>query len=117
VGGPAQPDYLNTVIAVETALEPEALLEALVAIENRLGRTREVRWGPRTVDLDVLLYGDRVIETPALTVPHPRMAERLFVLGPLAALAPEAVHPVSLKPVRQLYKECKARCCRQDSGT
>jgi len=117
VGGPSQPDYLNTAIAVETAFEPEALLAALAAVEDALGRTRAERWGPRTVDLDILLYGDRVIETPALTVPHPRMAERLFVLEPLAALAPGAVHPVLLKPIRQLFEECKARCCRQDSGT
>ncbi len=105
VGGPpGQAPYLNTVAAVETELEPEALLAACLAIEQALGRARgsETRWGPRTLDLDLLLYGEAVIESPALTVPHPRLHERRFVLEPLAAIAPEARHPVLQQTVREL---------------
>jgi 2-amino-4-hydroxy-6-hydroxymethyldihydropteridine diphosphokinase len=109
VGGPAQPRYLNTVLAVETALSAGDLLAALGAIENRLGRVRTVRDGPRTIDLDILLYGDAVIDTPSLTVPHPRMTERAFVLDPLAVLAPDAVHPVLLKSIAELREERNAR--------
>jgi 2-amino-4-hydroxy-6-hydroxymethyldihydropteridine diphosphokinase len=89
--GPAgQPDYVNAVAAITTGLSAQALLEALQALENRHGRVRtDVRWGPRTLDLDLLLYGDAVIDTPRLQVPHPRMAERAFVLVPLAEIAPD----------------------------
>ena len=96
LGGPAgQPAYLNGALELETDLEPQALLEALLAIEDRLGRRREVRWGPRTVDLDLLLYEDRIIAEERLEVPHPRMRERPFVLEPLAEIAPRAVDPVT----------------------
>lgn len=94
VGGPPQPDYLNGVVEVETDLDARALLDLLLAIERRFGRERRERWGPRTLDLDLLLYGDRVIEEPGLSVPHPRMAERAFVLAPLCELTPEGRHPV-----------------------
>lgn len=83
-----QPDFVNAAACVETALEPRELLDALLAIETRAGRVRGVRNGPRTLDLDLLLYGDRVIATPDLTVPHPRLHERAFVLLPLADIAP-----------------------------
>ncbi len=86
--GPAQPDYVNAVAALDTELEPLVLLDALQAIENAQGRTRELRWGPRTLDLDLLLYGDRRIDLPRLHVPHPGLAQRAFVLLPLAELAP-----------------------------
>jgi len=96
VGGPSgQPSYLNGALELETDLEPRALLAALLAIEDRLGRQRAVRWGPRTVDLDLLLYGDRIIAEERLEVPHPRMRERRFVLEPLAEIAPEVVDPVT----------------------
>ena len=96
VGGPpGQGPFLNAAAVVETDLDPIALLGRLQAIEARFGRVREVRWGPRTLDLDLLLYGDQVIATPTLQVPHPRMAERRFVLAPLAEIAPEAVDPRS----------------------
>lgn len=101
VGGPPQPDYLNTVVAVETALEPEALLAGLRAIEDGLGRVRDERWGPRTVDLDILLFGDRTLDSPSLSVPHPRMTERRFVLEPLAELAPDRIPPGCARTVRQ----------------
>jgi 2-amino-4-hydroxy-6-hydroxymethyldihydropteridine diphosphokinase len=88
--GPAgQPDYINAVAALETTLTPLELLDGLQAIEKRHGRKRgAVRWGPRTLDLDLLLYGDAVIDEPRLTVPHPEMAQRGFVLRPLADIAP-----------------------------
>lgn len=97
LGGPAdQPGYLNGVVEIDTTLAPTELLEALQAIENALGRHRaaEQRWGPRTCDLDILLMGDTVLATGALTIPHPRMCERAFVLAPLAEIAPGAAHPV-----------------------
>ncbi|WP_353252568.1 2-amino-4-hydroxy-6-hydroxymethyldihydropteridine diphosphokinase [Salinisphaera sp. PC39] len=92
--GPAdQPDFCNAVTAIDTGLEPPALLDALQAIEAAAGRVRTRRWGPRTLDLDILLYGERRIAEPRLTVPHPRLHERAFVLVPLAALAPDAYVP------------------------
>lgn len=88
--GPAdQPDYINAVAALTTALTPEALLDGLQSLENRHGRLRTgERWGPRTLDLDLLLYADRRLDTVRLQLPHPRMAERAFVLVPLAEIAP-----------------------------
>jgi len=84
-----QPRFLNAVAEVETSLEPRAFLERLLEIERSLGRTRDgPRWGPRTIDLDLLVYGDAVVNEPGLTVPHPRLHERAFVLEPLAELAP-----------------------------
>ncbi len=88
--GPAgQPDYVNAVALLETRLAPLALLDALQAIEQRHGRLRRQRWGPRTLDLDLLLYGDAVIASSRLTVPHPGLHERSFVLTPLAEIAPK----------------------------
>jgi 2-amino-4-hydroxy-6-hydroxymethyldihydropteridine diphosphokinase len=86
VGGPEQGDYLNAVVEISTELEPHALLEVLQRIENELGRARAERFGPRTIDLDLLLYGDEEIDDPDLTVPHPRMRERAFVVVPLVEL-------------------------------
>ena len=84
-----QPKFLNAVAEVETDLGPRQLLDRLLEIERQLGRVREgPRYGPRTIDLDLLLYGDEVVEEPGLSVPHPRLAERLFVLEPLAELDP-----------------------------
>jgi len=93
VGVVAQLDFVNAVAEVETALTARALLEALLAEERRFGRTREFPNAPRTLDLDLLLYGDRVIAEPGLVVPHPRMHERAFVLAPLAEIAPEIAIP------------------------
>jgi 2-amino-4-hydroxy-6-hydroxymethyldihydropteridine diphosphokinase len=87
-----QPPFVNGAVAVETALEPSELLAALLDVERLLGRTRAgERWGPRTIDLDLLLYGERVVDEPGLAVPHPRLHERRFALEPLAELAPDAV--------------------------
>ena len=90
-----QPAFLNAVAALDTALEPAALLAELLRIERAAGRERvgEIRWGPRTLDLDLLLYADAVIERPGLRVPHPHLHERAFVLLPLAEIAPDAIVP------------------------
>jgi len=88
-----QPRFLNGAIALETAFAPRVLLGALLDVERRLGRVRHERWGPRTIDLDLLLYGDSVIDEPGLTVPHPRLRERAFVLEPLLELDRSLVVP------------------------
>jgi uracil phosphoribosyltransferase len=93
VGGPVQGDYLNAVVVAETALAPAEVLERLLEIERGMGRERRERWGPRTIDLDMLVYGDRSVAEPGLTVPHPRMAERRFVLEPLAEVWPDLAVP------------------------
>ena len=86
------PDFLNAVVALETALAPGELLDALQAIEQAHGRERPYRNAPRTLDLDLLLYADLVLDTPRLTLPHPRLGERAFVLRPLLEIAPELAH-------------------------
>lgn len=93
------PDYLNAVAEIATTLTPDALLQALQSIEQAAGRERPYRNAPRTLDLDILWFGDEVIHTPSLTVPHPRMAERAFVLRPLADLVPERVSAAALQAV------------------
>jgi len=105
VGPVAQGRYLNGVVHVQTKLSPRALLESLLAIESELGRDRtgDLRWGPRTADLDLLIFGDLQIDEPGLHVPHPRLAERRFVLEPLCEIAPELVVPGLGKTVRELF--------------
>ncbi|HQQ63505.1 MAG TPA: 2-amino-4-hydroxy-6-hydroxymethyldihydropteridine diphosphokinase [Pseudomonadales bacterium] len=94
VGGPAnQPDYINGVACLQTRLSPQALLDALQQIERVQGRERKERWGARTLDLDILLYGDAVIDDERLQIPHPRLQQRNFVLAPLADIAPHLVLP------------------------
>lgn len=88
-----QPPFLNGAAELETDLRPRELLDVLLDVELRLGRVRGERYGPRTIDLDLLLYGDLVVEEPGLTLPHPRLHERRFALEPLAELAPDAVVP------------------------
>jgi len=94
VGVVDQPRFLNAAAAIDTVLAPQELLDVLLAIERQLGRVRDgTRWGPRTIDLDLLLYGDDVVDEPGLRVPHPRLQERRFVLEPLAELDPELAVP------------------------
>jgi 2-amino-4-hydroxy-6-hydroxymethyldihydropteridine diphosphokinase len=90
VGGPAQPDYLNAVVEINTLLGHRALFDACMTLENALGRDRgnEERWGPRAIDIDLLSMGDIVVSDPDLEIPHPRLAERAFVLVPLSEIAP-----------------------------
>ncbi|CAN2230621.1 FolK 7,8-dihydro-6-hydroxymethylpterin-pyrophosphokinase [actinobacterium SCGC AAA044-D11] len=93
VGGPEQPKYLNAIAIAETELEPEELLIAMLEIENKLGRKREVHWGPRTLDLDLIVFGDEVIDSEILVLPHPRAHERRFVLEPWLEIEPDAYIP------------------------
>ena len=106
VGQIEQPDFLNAVIRLETPLAPQELLNELKRIETAvLGRTAALRWGPRRIDLDILLYGDLVMTIPELTIPHPRLHERRFALQPLAEIAPETVHPVMRQTITRLLAD------------
>lgn len=97
-----QPPFLNQVIEAQTDLSPYRLLHHLKSIERRLGRTATFRYGPRLIDLDILFFGSQILDLDGLLIPHPRLAERAFVLVPLAELAPELVHPQNGHSIRQL---------------
>jgi 2-amino-4-hydroxy-6-hydroxymethyldihydropteridine diphosphokinase len=102
-----QPLYLNAALSAVTELEPSALFRFVKSIETDLGRQPSFRNAPRLIDIDILFYGDRIIETPELTVPHPGIAERAFVLVPLAEIAPKMVHPVTHEKVSELLAAVK----------
>jgi len=101
--GPEQPPFYNAVCRIDTGLEPRSLLRFLKGLEEEIGRRHGgVQWGPRPIDLDILLYADRIVDEDELVVPHPRLAERAFVLQPLVEIAPEAVHPVLGQTIAEL---------------
>jgi 2-amino-4-hydroxy-6-hydroxymethyldihydropteridine diphosphokinase len=107
VGGPPEnPLFLNTVLQIETSLEPQQLLATCMAVENEFGRSRPVRWSPRTLDIDILFYADQVICEENLTTPHPRLQERAFVLAPLREIAPDLRHPLLEQTITALAAEC-----------
>lgn len=103
-----QPMFINAAVEVRTKLSPYKLLDVCQEIETALGREREVEWGPRTIDIDILLYGDEIISDDKLQVPHPLMHERLFVLKPLKEIASHVVHPILEKGIEALFDERKA---------
>jgi len=108
VGFTDQPDFLNTVIRAQTDLSPQELLAFTQMTEQKLGRIRRFRWGPREIDIDIIFYDNQIIDEPNLSVPHPRFAERDFVLKPLSDLNPELVDPISKQTVKQLYEQLPA---------
>jgi 2-amino-4-hydroxy-6-hydroxymethyldihydropteridine diphosphokinase len=115
VGFSAQPRFVNAVVALESDLTPRALLDGLLAVEREFGRDRAASFpnGPRTLDLDILLYGNQIVAEPNLEIPHPRLADRLFVLVPLAEIAAHTIDPASGRTVGQLLSSLRAATCDQ----
>lgn len=104
-----QDDFLNMVVAIDTDMEPEELLDALLEVEKELGRIRTVHWGPRTIDLDIIYAEDRTVNTDRLKIPHPDLYNRYFVLGPLSEIAPNFKDPVRSITVAELLEELRMR--------
>jgi 2-amino-4-hydroxy-6-hydroxymethyldihydropteridine diphosphokinase len=109
-GNKNQQDFLNQVLEVQTSLGPEEVLQQILTIELEMGRNRIEKWGPRVIDIDLLFYGNLVMQTQRLTIPHPLLHERRFTLMPLAEIAPEFMHPVLNRTMKKLLEVC------QDSG-
>ena len=107
MGNPEQPRFLNMVCQVNTMLKPKDLLTLAKGIERKMGRTPGKPNLPRPIDIDILFYGDEVINTPELVIPHPKLTQRAFVLVPLAEIAPDLVHPVNKKTIKEIIKEVK----------
>ena len=101
-----QPAFLNQVLRVQTDLEPQALLETILDIEQEMGRMRQEKYGPRTIDIDILLYNDMVLESDELSIPHPQLHMRRFALTPLAEIAASVIHPTFKKSIDELLLEC-----------
>jgi len=101
-----QPDFLNMVMYIETLKTPAELLTSILNIETTLGRHRNVKWGPRIIDIDILLFNNDVIDIPGLVIPHPFMQDRRFTLRPLAEIAPDYVHPKLNKTIKELLENC-----------
>jgi len=101
------PDYLNQVILLRTNLPAQTILQKVLAIEKQFGRERDEKWGPRTIDIDILFYGDEIINEPGLQIPHPELHKRRFTLEPLAEIAPNLIHPILNKNILQLKNELK----------
>lgn len=104
-----QDNFLNQALHLETTLQPHELLETCLAIEEKIGRVRREKWGSRTIDVDIIYYGNQIIDSDDLKVPHPRMAERRFVLIPINEIAPDFVHPILKKTNARLLLECVDR--------
>ena len=107
VGHKEQGRFLNLVLQVQTSLDPLPLLEHLLAIEDQMGRERKAKWGPRNIDVDLLLYDNQLVHSDRLIIPHPQMHKRRFVLIPLAEIAPQLLHPLLKKSAPQLLEGCK----------
>jgi 2-amino-4-hydroxy-6-hydroxymethyldihydropteridine diphosphokinase len=105
-GNTNKPSFYNQALIVETMLEPAHLIRQLLAIEEAMGRRRDIKMGPRIIDLDILLIDDLIMQLPTLVLPHPALPQRRFALTPLAEVAPELVHPVLHKTISQLLEEC-----------
>ncbi|SKC56691.1 2-amino-4-hydroxy-6-hydroxymethyldihydropteridine diphosphokinase [Ohtaekwangia koreensis] len=102
-----QPDFYNQVIEIETLLDPDTLLQTTLQIEEHMGRTRTEVWGSRIIDIDILLYGDVIVEHERLKIPHPQMTNRRFTLVPLSEIASEVIHPITRKEIRELLLICE----------
>ena len=100
-----QPRFINMAVEIETNLEPAELLKVIKEIENSMGRREGIRWGPRVIDLDVLLYDDLILKTGELEIPHPAIKDREFVLKPLSEIAPDKIHPILKKSIKTLLIE------------
>jgi 2-amino-4-hydroxy-6-hydroxymethyldihydropteridine diphosphokinase len=111
-----QPDFLNLVMQIETNLTPQTLLERIQAIEHKLGRQRQLKWGQRTLDIDILFYGQEIIQNETLKVPHPYLQDRKFTLMPLQEIAPEWIHPVLKKTITTLLQLCTDKLQVQNIG-
>ncbi|MFA5034764.1 MAG: 2-amino-4-hydroxy-6-hydroxymethyldihydropteridine diphosphokinase [Candidatus Margulisiibacteriota bacterium] len=107
-GNSEQPKFINAAVEIRTKLAPQKLLDVCQEIEAALGRERELEWGPRTMDIDILLYDDMIVSDDNLQIPHPLMHERIFVLKPLREIAPRVIHPVLEKTIEMIYDEKKA---------